>query len=392
MKHFLKFLNLGIQHISDLNMMSNELTAFKESLKVCRKSSILSEYDRDIEYLKNRFWIEETAISLMSSALEYNFKSTYDQINFLKFIKELNVQEIFSIEVPSFSTVLDILTILYENGEGIRLNLNRALSAVHHREAVIKCQNELLQKKNFKTALKVAQTGNLPSDLVILMEWEDKFENREEDINFWVNCNESFKSYDVTADRVVEFYSNLSDRISDEIEKFEVSKLAYQWARTFQLSYQFELEKCMILNYIKLDENHKNPDLLDIQPETFLYKDILHTLEQLGGNNSPTDDPEYKVNDLISIALDKDNFFLAIRLEKMFSCTCIDLEILKLCFSLAEGLLKPNQLSMKEKMLLNRNSNFKSYGVNRRTAFSSRFSGLNLSEYITVNSIFDMGH
>ncbi|XP_045475609.1 spatacsin [Harmonia axyridis] len=378
LKHFLKFLHLGIQHIFDLDLMSNELTAFKKSLKICRKSSILPEFDREITYLRNRFWIEETALTLMASALEYNFRSTYDQIAFLKVIKALEVQEMFCIEVPSFYSILNILTALYEDGSNIRLDLSRALSLVHHREAVIKCQNDLLHQKNFSTALKVAQIGNLPCDLVILMEWEDKLDNRVEDKSFWSDCNESFKFHGVTADRVVEFYSNSTDKITDELVKFEVSKLAYQWAREFQLSFQYDLEKAMVLNYIKLEEKHKNPDLLDVHAETHLYKDILSKMEQLPAKDSFADkDSEYKVSDLVSLALEKGNFFFALRLERMFPCKCVDLDVLKLCFSLAEGLLTPSQLSMKDKTLLNKNSNFKSYSSSRRTLFSSRLSGLN---------------
>ncbi|KAL3286719.1 hypothetical protein HHI36_001214 [Cryptolaemus montrouzieri] len=60
----------------------------------------------------------------------------------------------------------------------------------------------------------------------------------------------------------------------------------------------------------------------------------------------------------------------------MFSCENSDVEILKLCYSLAEGLQMPYQLTAKERMLLNKVSNFKRYSSNRKALLSSRLSSL----------------
>ncbi|KAK9871905.1 hypothetical protein WA026_015154 [Henosepilachna vigintioctopunctata] len=387
--HFLEFLRLGIQLSSDVTIMSNELTLFINSLENCRKSNVFSDVDPEITYLINRCWIEETALALMASALEYNFRSTYNQILFLRIICKLKVQDIFCIEVPDFSCILDIMTFLFESNCGTRLNLSLVLNVTHHREAIVSCLNSLLDKKLFDTALKVAQTGNLPIDLVILMQWQDKFENRAEtEKHFWELCNKSFKVHKVTADRVIEFYSNIAERLTDRLEKFEVSKLSYKWARDYQLSEQFNLERIMLLNYMSLDDYSKTPELLDMEPDTILYKDMLEKMKQVPICSLPLPkDCADHVNELISFALIKCNIFQALRLQKMFQHEDSDVEILKLCLCLAEGLQMPNQLCYKERTLLDKVSTFRRF--NRRT-LSSRLSSLsytfNSPSISTLNS------
>ncbi|KAL3286720.1 hypothetical protein HHI36_001215 [Cryptolaemus montrouzieri] len=309
LRYFLEFLCLGIQQISDLNLMSNELECFKKSLRNYRKSSILSEADHDITYLINRCWLEETALTLMASTIKYNFKSAYDQILFLKIICKLNVQDIFSIEVPEFSSILEILIALYESKSRICLNLSDTFKVTHHRESILSCLNSLINEKLFDTALQVTKIVNLPHDVVILMKCQHNFENRQEKDEFFEVCNKSFKDHNVTADQVIEFYKFILEKLNDKLEKYKVSKLSYQWARDYQLSTQYELEKCMWLSYINLEEKFKDPKLLDIKVETMLYKDMQDTLKQVPICQLPLPkDSGSQIDKLISFALDKGDF------------------------------------------------------------------------------------
>lgn len=163
---------------------------------------------------------------------------------------------------------------------------------------------------------------------------------------------------------------------NDRLRKYHLYKLALEWASKFELPARYDLELRLWLEYLSLDEGEKEG--LDVESKLFNYGDLLETL-----NNVPQCETELseelkeEAGKLLVKSLEARNFWLALKLEKMFGLKNADLELLKLCYSLAEGRIMPYQLTAEQRLILTGKTKRlqKFSGSYRRPFLSARLSG-----------------
>ncbi|KAJ8927655.1 hypothetical protein NQ314_019857 [Rhamnusium bicolor] len=386
--YFADFLNFCISLNFDAVLLTLKLDAFKNALDKCRRYSVQTEYDHELTYLSNKIWIETTALLLLASAIEYNITSLYNQIQFLQILCDVNIEKYIS--CPNIQNVLNILRNICESKCHIRFNIGLYFDGKNGRKAVVDCINKLLDHKLFETATKIAQIEGLPLDLILIKEWQHKYEHWDHsDINFWENSNEQLSTHNITADCVVEFYLNYSNKAQNKFEKYQLLKLANEWASKFDLSCKYEIERKKWLAYIVLEDKQKGDNYSIFNEQTSFrnctYKEMLEMLQFVKPYEEEiTSDSSNLLQQLVNKALIEGYFWLALKLEKMFGCKCSDLNILKLCFSLAEGILNPYQLNTEQRLLLNTGTHFRSLS-HRRTFLSSRLSSLSSASLTHTN-------
>ncbi|XP_044265423.1 spatacsin-like isoform X2 [Tribolium madens] len=386
LRTFMEFL-LCCYHLDFTNpSLVQKLETFQTMLKNLRKNSIISEADHEMTYLNNKIWIETTAIRLLSALLEFNCNSMYEQILIVENLYKIQIWKYFSSDYPNFYNLLEILKALYSSNCGVRLNISLMFETKNSRQAIIQCINALLEKQKFSVALKISQIENLPPDLILTKEWQNKMNDRNDE-NFWKVCNETFAKHNVTADCIVDFFLECSEQTSDLFEKFTLLKLAWEWSEKYDLSSLYEIEKKMWIAFLYLDDKHRDLDIFDIKESTYLYKDLIEMLKDVSQYESDlSKDLMNQLERIVAIVLNKKNFWLALKLQKMFGCKSADLETLKLCHNLAEGILLPYQLAAEQRLLLSNVNYLRTYS-RRRTLLSTRFSSFSSSSHSPANSL-----
>jgi spatacsin len=387
LKIFMEFLYNYYKLNFNSSLLLAKLETFQVSLKSSRKNSTISETDREMTYLNNKLWIETTAVRLLLAVIGCSCTSSYEQISIVESLCNIKIWEYFSCDCPDFDNVLSILKALYYSNSNVTLDISVIFDMKNSRQAVVSCINELLDGQQYRVALKIAQIEKLPPDLILVKKWQSKMNDRS-DQHFWQICNESFTKHNVTADCVVDFYVDCSETFSDFLEKFTLLKLAWEWAQKYDLSCQYELEKKMWIAFLRLEEKNRDLDIFDIQSTSYLYKDLINTL----GNIVPVEDELNKdfasqIDRIVSFALNRGNFWLALKLQKMFNCKNTDLETLKLCHSLAEGILLPHQLNAEQRLLLSNVNYLRTYSSHKKTYLSTRISTVSSSSHSPANSL-----
>nr|XP_023027706.1 spatacsin [Leptinotarsa decemlineata] len=384
LKHFLEFLNVCINKNFDKTVLVSKVNAFSNSLHKCRRYSVLSsETDHEMTYLNNKIWLKTMALRLLSLAIEYNVKSLYEQIELLKSLCEIELEA--CLKCPELKSLLEILQIVYDSKCPQRFDIVLFFDERNGRKAVVDCLEALVGASLFEHALKLARTEKLPADLILIKQWQHNYEHRrQEDSDFWQRADEQFKVENVTADCVIEFYLSYLDKVESGLEKYQLLKLSYEWARGFELSSRFDLEKRKWLAYVALEDKWRSDsDLLDEVVENMSFKEITSLLKRVtkyDGELSAAVSASLKA--MVNDALNVGNLWLALKIEKIFGCGNASLEILKLCFSLAEGLILPYQLNTEQRLLLAKGSQLRRLG-HRRGVLSSRMSGLSGSHSST---------
>lgn len=370
----MEFLYGYYKHDFSNSDLIQKLKTFETMLKNMRKHSIISEVDHEMTYLSNKLWIEMTAIRLLSALLEYNCSSMYEQILIVENLYKIEIWKYFSSDdVPSFHNLLEILKALYSSNCGVKLNISLMFDPKNSRQAIVQCINALLDKQQYSVALKIAKIENLPPDLILTKEWQNKMNDRN-DQKFWYICNETFAKHNVTADCIVDFFLDCSEQTSDLFERFTLLKLAWEWAEKYDLSLQYEIEKKMWVAFLYLDDKHRDLEIFDIKESNYLYKDLVEMLKNvIQYEQELNKDLISQLEKIVYSVLNKKNFWLALKLQKMFCCKNPDLETLKLCHSLAEGILLPYQLNAEQRLLLSNVNYLRTYS-RRRTFLSTRFS------------------
>lgn len=355
MESFLEFLNLCIQQKFEIPTLTSKLNTVKSLLEKCRRYSVIAEIDNEMTYLKSKGWVETTAVILLSSAINHNMNSTYEQIKFLKVLNDLQIGNYFT--CPDLRRLLGILETICELQPRLRFDVEGYFDRKEGRKPVVECINTLLDQRLFEGALRIAQIEGLPADLILVKQWQDRFQNvyQDGDVTFWKESSDVFAKYNVTADCVIEFYLENFETMTSNWEKYNLLKLSYEWAKKFELSNQYELEKRKWYHYILIEENYNNmksDEILECLPLSVTYKEMLEMLEKMTPyEETLSQDISKAVQTLIDNVLSKDNIWLALKLEKMFKCKTVDLDSLKVGFSLAEGLLMPYQLDIEQRLL-----------------------------------------
>lgn len=351
---FCDFLNAITSRNYDIQYLMPRLEKFK-TLKMSRRSSVLSQTDYEMTYLKNKLWIETTALQLLCSAIICNIESLFDQLELIEFLCQIDIQSYFSCEVPKFEMLLVVLKTIFDTD--VSLNLADFLDFSKEINAAQNCVNELLNQCLFGEALTVAKCYNLDSDKIVLKKWQNKFELRTQDIElFLLKCDLEFDEQKVSPDYVISFFK---ERASvNDLERYYLLKFSHKWAAKCDLPSRYELERKKILAFIKVTDKPLNISELDdlyIEQNFVTYKDMVEILETIQRPLvSLTSDYLERLEAILVEALDKRNFWLALKLERMFGCKNNDLDILKLCHELAEGLVLPYQLNDEQQQVVAR--------------------------------------
>lgn len=373
----MEFLNLCIQQKFKISSLTSKLDNYKFFLEKCRRYSVISEIDNEMTYFKSKGWIEKTALDLLSSAINDNMNSTHEQMLFLKTLNELQIENYLN--CPNIKCLLEILETICELQPRLRFDITSYFDVKHGRKPVVDCINTFLERKLFEGALRIAQIEGLPPDLILIKQWQDKFQNcyDNNEIKFWKESSDVFTKYNVTADCVVEFYLENLEKVETKWEKYKLLKLAHEWAKKFELSNQYDLEKKKWFAYIISNENwtgEKFEDIFECLPLSVSYKEMLEMLEKITPYEEELPQDFLKtVRDLIDEVLRKDNVWLALKLERIFGCNNSDLGRLKVAFCLGEGLLMPYQLNIEQRLLFTDVGHFKRL-ESRRLYTSMRLS------------------
>ncbi|KAJ8963130.1 hypothetical protein NQ318_018595 [Aromia moschata] len=362
LKYFADFINSCLCVRSDQNVLKMKLEAFRESLSKCRRHSVLSE-NRPLINIS-----EEQRIRLLQVLCDIELKRY--------------------LHCPNIQNLANILQCIFDCDCYVKFNIGTYFNIKNGRKSVVECINKLLDLDLFGAALKIAQIEGLPLDLIVIKEWQHKYKNWDHvDTNFWQNSNDSFETHNITADCVIEFYLHYVDSARSNFEKYELLKLAHLWARKFDLSCKYEIEKRKWMAYIILEDKWKKPDqsVFDEESQNLTYKEMLQMLEHVTEyEDEVTAESLNLLNELLKTALNKGRIWLALKLEKMFGCVCSDLDLLKLSFSLAEGLKLPYELTTEERLLLSASAQFRRLS-HRKTFLSSRLSSLSSASHLPVN-------
>ncbi|XP_018577700.1 spatacsin [Anoplophora glabripennis] len=376
LRHFTDFLNTCINLDFNTALLKSKLEIFKESLKKCRRYSMISKSDHEMTYLNNRSWIESTSLLLLSSAIEFNVTSLYEQIQFVQCLCAVGLEQY--INCPNIESLLDILTYLCHSKCGIRIDVRLYLDPQGTQTALVNCINQLLNQELFDTATKIAQIGGVSLDMILIRQWQYKYKNNDHvDKNFWENCSKQFSASNICADRVVEFYLEYADNVENCFERYQLLKLAYEWARSFDLPTKYDIEKWKWMAYLYLDKSKRLDDtIFEAQSPHLTYKEMLEMITSVPGcDEEISSDLLNLLEEMMKQALTRGNFWQAFKLEKMFKCKCQDLSMLKLSHSLAEGIVLPYQLNAEQRLLFSANGHYRRLS-HRRTFLSNRLSSM----------------
>lgn len=346
------------------------LENFKSS-KQQRRSCFFNQTDYELIYLKNKVWLESTALQLLYSALLFNTNSLFEQIEFVELLCQVEIQKYFCCEVPKFDVLLLILKITFYNS--VYISLGEFLDRTTQIKSIKKCVSELVELKLFDEAFTVAHKVGLNTDEIVLKKWKTEFETEiqtESFENVLLKCHEDFKSHEVSPDLVITFFK---DRVStNDLERYHLLKFSHKWASEHSLPNSYDLESKKILTFLKAKETTQlNISELDsVKFTTYTtyseMTDMLKNIEQPRAFLKSE-----KLDKLLVEALDRKDFWLALKLEKMFGLKNGDLDVLKLCHELAESLVLPHQLSEDQQGVVARAKEINKINQSRRSRFKS---------------------
>ncbi|XP_030752680.1 LOW QUALITY PROTEIN: spatacsin [Sitophilus oryzae] len=366
---FLDFLNSLINKIDHLEYLVPKLMRFK-SLNTARRASVISQTDYEMTYLKNRIWIENTAVQLLYSAIIYNSNSYFEQIEYMSVLCQINIKQYFVSEICDFIILYDILELLFDTT--IKLNIAHYLEETNRDEEVQDCINKLLKQELFDKALKISRVCNFDTNLIVLKKWENKYRHNNSSIQEFLRlCNEDFIKEKLSADCAISFFNERTP--ANDVERYFLLKSSHKWALDHDLTDKYELERKKILAFIDFPENVLPIDeltLFENHNGHITYKEMLKLLEKVyPAQQCVASDSMDKLDSLLAKFLDRGNFWMAVKLEKIFGCDNTNTDILKLCHELAEDIVSPTQLNEYHKQLFFKFKEFPRLSYRRNLTF-----------------------
>lgn len=354
------------------------MAAFHRSIKYIRSNSLISETDYEITYLKNRMWIQRAALVLAASVLEYSFTSRVDQIRFARILCELDADTILNF-AQYFENVVVILEGLHKHGCTERLNFSKIYDDKEYQSVVRNYLNILIKKEEFEEAIAIAEMESISKDEILIEQFRTLLPARTDE-TFWRTCSDAFHKHHCAPETIVHFFLEHSENLdSDSYERYVVLKLAYEWARQSSLTDVYEVEKEMWKSYISLDVKDKSREM----EETTCKRSYAEMRDELKSVKEATDPyvstAGFTENlcSTIDVLLRFGYFWEALKVAKMFAFKHNDLEILKLCASVAEGLLLTTQFNKDQRLLLNSGAE---YNYRTKSLWTSKVSGISSSK------------
>ncbi|KAH1007968.1 hypothetical protein HUJ04_005131 [Dendroctonus ponderosae] len=369
---FCDFLNRLIFRDYEIECLAAKLSKFNK-LKTSRRPSTLSQTDYELTYMRNKVWLEETALQLLCSALVYNTNSLFDRLQFVEALCLVNMDTYFTCPIPNFKSLAVILKIMFDTG--VHLDLIGFLNVNQEDDAVKNCINELIELNLYSDAVTIAICSNINTDRILLSKWEKRLECSTDFEGDLLECDKDFQAHNVSPQQVVAFL--IERNSANEFQQYCLLKLSHKWAVTHELPNKYELEQKKISSYTKLDTPISIDELNDgsVRKDFTTYSDMLDLLDKIKPLDIVVTPEQMRILDAIFIqALGQRDFWLALKLEKMFGCKNSDMEILKLCHELAEGMLMPYQLNEDQQHIIARVKEIQRIRRRRSAYISNSFS------------------
>lgn len=309
--------------------------------------------DYEITYLNNKVWIQKVALVLAVTVLEYNFTSRVDQICFIETLYATDAGKILNVPY-NFDNLSKILKSIFKFHNEVHLDFSKIYELDEYK-LMIQTYLELLVKNcQFEEALSIAEMEAMNKDNILISQFKN-FATTQADAAFWLNCNDTFRKHSSVPETVILFFQEFSKTMeSVSYEKYIILKLAYQWAVQSSYAKLREIETEMWISYINLHVNDKNRALEAIFGKQS-YEEMKQDLESIEEVNICTELNNFNENldSGISILLNFGHYWDALKIAKMFSYRHADLEILKLCSSVAENLINVENFNKEQRLLLN---------------------------------------
>lgn len=345
---------------------------FRDKLRRIRSNSVISQLDQEITYINNKVWIQNLILVLIAFTAEYNFSTLFDQIQFVNALCNLNISEMIN-DSLNFANLLEILKTLHKHNCDIKLDLSVIYDKIEYTKMIHSVIDKLVVKNEYKTALTVANIEHISVDSIILEEYTYMFNKNATEV-IWDDCNEVFKHNGVLPEKVIRFFQECSTAVNNCTDKYEILKLAHEWAVQFDHPEKYYLEYQMWLMFLDIEDKHKI-NFTVTEPLAKLYTDMQNELDAL--QEYPEKLPEdgiTKLDESISVLLNNNRFWEALRLERIFGHKNADLEILRLCCSIAEAILLPSELNAEQRMMLSSSRSSRGYSQRRKPFRSTRQS------------------
>lgn len=373
MRHFLECLSNLLKCTDDyVNLSEKQLS--RADIRLC-----FFKIDTELSwaYLFDALWLETAMFRLLAITLQYNCDSVQAQLLFIEKLGKIAIRSIFkTFELPNFDNLLRILQNLCNVDSTIRFDFTGYFDNENRRQAIDDCIASLLTEHCFEVALNIAQIEQLPCDLILIEECKYQFETDEfDDDDFWKECNVKFVEFKVKPDLVIEFYLNCLDELNyaeGRYLHYSLLEFATKWAIQYDLANKFDLELRMWLSFLKMRKiNQQNglSNFCQILPTTFLYKDFLDIVDEIPiSDKELTNDETHNLEDTIEYLLNNGMCWQALKLQKMFKCKSTDMEMLKLSYSLAEGIILSDQLNVEQRLMLSpdkKSNHLSNYGNSR---------------------------
>ncbi|KAF5270792.1 hypothetical protein FQR65_LT05411 [Abscondita terminalis] len=364
------FLNECANLNFDISVQTEKLDSYSKAIK---KMKTVNPVDYELMYLFNKTWIESTSLNLVATMLHFNYPSRNDQFCCLTFLRDIKIDKYFTTSTNNLLKFLNVTNCLLQNECDINLDLSVIFNNEEADKEILSCVNKLLSLQCYSCALDIAKLQNIPTDFIVLKKWHNKFVNRISNNKFWEQCNTCLIVNEIDCNSALNFFEKCCEETNDRFEKYNILKIAHEWARRNKSKCLYDIEKRMWIVYFSLDikcDSNFNSN----QSEPVLYgemKQILKTLESDTSQMKLTEAECIRLNDTVETLLRKNDFWQALRISKIFQHKNPDLDLIELCCNLAEGLIMPYQLNVEQRMLLIKNSNLRSVGTRRRRTLMS---------------------
>lgn len=307
--------------------------------------------DYEITYLNNRVWIQRTALVLAVTVLEYNFTSRVDQICFVEALCTLDVSKVLDVE-HNFDNLLNILKSILKFNKKVELDFSKIYDLDEYKLMVVTYLEILIANCEFEEALSIAEMEGMNKDNILIAQFKS-FAQKHTDVTFWKDCNDTFHKNLSAPQTVIEFFQEFSKTMKDvSYEKYLILKFAYEWALQSSYFKLDEIEREMWVSYIKLQVKDKSRALeanLSFRPYIEMKEELINVRFE---NLVEIDNFNENMDDTISVLLNFGYYWEALKLAKMFDYKHIDLEILKLCSSVAENLITVDEFNKQQGLLL----------------------------------------
>ncbi|XP_023290455.1 spatacsin isoform X2 [Orussus abietinus] len=394
LRPFFEFLTQCIK-FGNFRESEKSLLDFKSGCSTLKCNKIIDWECTDMTYLKNVSWIASVAVNCIVVALAQSFCSSYMQIKFLEVLVKLNFNADLPVDAPEFSKLLEYIRILFKTGITLNfLNYGDTKAQYNYESEVEKCVNDLIMEENYTSALQLSTVAGKDVSRVILAQYRKALRDIDKSAcgipGFWERCATDFKKYNVCFEQAAEFFVEYAEKVLSHKERYKILRLALDNLRgnsadqkTIDTVEMAMWKSCVLAG----------PENIEVENEYGIFNklktELLCGLTDLQITCTLSNvAEETAVDTLISKWIDADKLDVALRIATFFNYKHMDLQILMLCLSLAEGEILPNELTLQQKALLtvSNKSKLQKFGTLRNRGLQRHHSTQSLNVLSTKSN------